>query len=229
MKSSEPYQTYHKGHLPHLQPQDRAFFITFRLDIELTTDFYLSMEKKKNELTNSLMNIKSPAERNLIFSKKLFAYTDNYFDKLQSKHNILQEATYAQLVVNELKAFDTEMYDLYAYTIMPNHVHILFKPLKNTDGDDYSIAKIIQKVKGRSARFINLELGRSGKFWQKEYYDHYVRDEKELHNIVRYIVRNPFNAGLAEQPKDWRWTWVLQEFQATMNEDCIREEESEYC
>jgi putative transposase len=228
MQTKEQKQTYHRGHLPHLQPPDRIFFITFRLDLKLTPDFCLRMEKRKIEINNSLIHITSSAEGSLIYGKKLFAFTDSYFDNLQSKHNILQEETYSQLVVNELKALDKQMYDLYAFTIMPNHVHILFKPLKDADGVEYSIAKILQNVKGKSARFINLELGRSGKLWQKEYYDHYVRNETELLNIVRYIVRNPFNAGLVDQPKDWQWTWVMQEYQSTLYEDCIREEEPEY-
>lgn len=221
-------QTYHRGHLPHIQPQDRAFFVTFRLDLPLTTEYFLNMEKRKEELNTSLTHIESPAERNLIFGKKLFAFIDSYFDNLKCKNNILHETAYAELIVNELCSIDKQMYDLYAYTIMPNHVHLLFKPLKNIEGDDFPIAKIMQNIKGKSARFINLVLGRSGKLWQKEYYDHYVRNETELLNIVRYIVRNPINAGLVEQPRDWQWTWVMQEFQNILTEDYIKENEVTY-
>ncbi len=66
-------------------------------------------------------------------------------------------------------------------------------------------------IKGRSARSANRILQRSGRFWQDESYDHFVRDEHELENIIRYILYNPVVAGLAKNWQDWPFTYLSQE------------------
>jgi REP element-mobilizing transposase RayT len=62
-------------------------------------------------------------------------------------------------------------------------------------------------LKGSTARQANLILGRTGEaFWQDESFDHRVRDEVELHRIVRYVEHNPVNASLVANPGDWPWS-----------------------
>lgn len=80
---------------------------------------------------------------------------------------------------------------------MPNHVHAVVRP------GSHDLSSILHTWKSFTASEANRSLGRSGEFWQKESYDHIVRDESELERTVRYVVENPVNAGLA----DWRWTW----------------------
>jgi REP element-mobilizing transposase RayT len=69
---------------------------------------------------------------------------------------------------------------------MPNHVHAVF--VLNLA---WSLEKIILSWKGFAARKINPLLGRTGSFWQRDYFDRLVRDTKHLANSVRYIRRNP--------------------------------------
>ena len=61
------------------------------------------------------------------------------------------------------------------------------------------LEKLIRSWKGFTARQINKLLGRSGGFWQRDYFDRLIRDEKHFGNCVRYIRRNPektrLNAG----------------------------------
>ena len=49
-------------------------------------------------------------------------------------------------------------------------------------------------------------LGRSGEFWQREYYDHLIRSEAEFDRAMRYVMDNPSKAGL----KNWPWVWSLK-------------------
>jgi len=49
----------------------------------------------------------------------------------------------------------------------------------------------------------NNHLERCGPFWQKESFDHWVRDVDELERIIRYIEENPVKAGLVASPEDW--------------------------
>jgi REP element-mobilizing transposase RayT len=46
-------------------------------------------------------------------------------------------------------------------------------------------------------------LGRRGRFWQQESYDHWARDEDELERIIRYVEQNPVKAGLVAKAEDW--------------------------
>ena len=83
---------------------------------------------------------------------------------------------------------------------MANHVHAVLLPLVPP-------AKLLQSIKGFSARAANKLLGRTGEpFWENESYDHWVRDGAEFARIVRYIENNPVRAGLASRPEEYRWS-----------------------
>jgi type I restriction enzyme R subunit/putative DNA methylase len=91
-------------------------------------------------------------------------------------------------------------YELGAYAIMANHVHALLWP-------KVSPSRLLQSVKGATARQANLILGRTGEtFWQAESYDHWVRDESEWRRIAAYIENNPVQAGLVPRAEDYRWS-----------------------
>jgi REP element-mobilizing transposase RayT len=55
-------------------------------------------------------------------------------------------------------------------------------------------------------------LKRSGSLWQAESYDHVVRDEDEQFRIIEYVINNPVKAGLVEDWKDWKHTFVSEEY-----------------
>ena len=87
---------------------------------------------------------------------------------------------------------------------MPNHVHLLVLP-------EVSPRQFMQTLKGFTAREANKVLGRTGEpFWQREYYDHWVRDAKEHAKIISYIENNPVQAGLVQSPEDYRWSSAWQ-------------------
>ena len=117
----------------------------------------------------------------------------------------------AELVIESLRYRDNEHYDLLCYSMMPNHVHILIKPLKKTDSKPYSLATIIKNHKSYTALNANKIFDREGQFWQEGYYDHYIRNESEFYNVIRYILDNPVRAGLVENYKDWKYSWVAGE------------------
>ena len=76
---------------------------------------------------------------------------------------------------------------------MPNHVHLLLRPLPGLELED-----ILQSRKGQSARDLNTFLERQGKVWQKHSYDHIVRNETELNAYRKYMAENPVKARLRE-------------------------------
>ena len=83
---------------------------------------------------------------------------------------------------------------------MANHVHLLIRPLIAPD-------RLLKSLKGASAREANRLLGRTGEpFWQKESYDHCVRNQIEFEKIRMYIETNPVKAGLVRNPEGYPWS-----------------------
>jgi putative transposase len=96
---------------------------------------------------------------------------------------------------------------MHAFVVMPTHVHLVFTPLRDDLNDPFPLSKIMQGIKGTSARNVNLLLGQKGSLWQDESLDRVVRDN-EYDSTVFYIIENPIAAGLARIPKQYRWLWV---------------------
>lgn len=109
---------------------------------------------------------------------------------------LFQNPENAELLKNALRHFDGERYDLLAWCVMPNHAHVV---LKTRAGED--LEKILHSWKSFTSHEINKRNGTSGTIWQKESYDHLIRDGDDLRNQVEYVLDNPVKAGLG----DWEW------------------------
>ncbi len=81
-----------------------------------------------------------------------------------------------------------------------DHVHVLVR-IRGTP-----MAVITKNWKGRIAREANKLLRRQGPFWEREYWDTYMRDAEQLVRARRYIEQNPVKARLVCQTKDWPWS-----------------------
>ena len=102
----------------------------------------------------------------------------------------------AKVVADALTHFEGQRYDLAAWCVMPNHVHVVFKPAPG-----YELSDIVHSWKSFTAKEANRILKRQGTFWQTEPYDHLIRDESDFLHAVTYVLENPVRAGL----KNWRW------------------------
>jgi len=84
---------------------------------------------------------------------------------------------------------------------MPNHVHVVVRIFPQ-----HQLADVLHSWKSYTARMANRVLLRNGSFWQREYYDHLLRDELEFERAVRYVLENPVKARL----KGWKWVWMRE-------------------
>ena len=90
---------------------------------------------------------------------------------------------------------------------MPDHVHLVLTAAY--DGNIFfSVAEIMQGIKGTSAHKINGLLNRSGQVWQCESFDRVLRRKESIQAKVEYMVRNPARAGLVQNALEHRWLWV---------------------
>ena len=138
--------------------------------------------KKHRDLTKLTREEKIEYYR--LFSKRI----ENLLDDNRGSC-ILKDKTIAEIVARTLLYFDNQRYKLDEWVIMPNHVHVLVKPLLN-----YKLLTILHSWKSFSANEINKLLGKNGQIWMYESYDHIVRNENAFEAIRKYIRENPTKA-----------------------------------
>jgi putative transposase len=208
------YKRFYRRHLPHHQPPGATLFVTFRLagSIPRSVVEHLSQEAERRQ--GGLDTMSDPQERprwSYIESNRLFGKWDAVLDEAKTRPAWMGNPEVARLVVGALHDHDGREYDLVAFCIMPNHVHVVFVPLPKDDGTYHSLSSIMRALKGHTARQANSALGRSGTFWQHENYDHVVRDEAELSRIIAYVLENPVRAGLVGSRGEWEWSYSRYE------------------
>jgi REP element-mobilizing transposase RayT len=91
---------------------------------------------------------------------------------------------------------------------MPDHVHLLLRPLRNEDGWPYPLIDILQCLKSATAHQINKLLHRSGPVWEEESFDHVLRSDETLKQKVGYLRQNSVRRSLVKIPENYAWLWV---------------------
>lgn len=186
------------AYLPHWTQSGAIYAVTFRLADSLPADV---IEQWRIEREKIVQNAASQGRELTLHEQQELDRLNS--DKVESYLNAghgqcyLREPNMAELVANALKHFDGERYDLIAWAVMPNHVHVVLKPFEGIKLPD-----ILHSWKSYTANKADELLGRTGAFWQSEYYDHLIRDENDFACQVNYIKENPAKAGLEN------WTWV---------------------
>jgi REP element-mobilizing transposase RayT len=129
-----------------------------------------------------------------------FLERDEALDRQPTGPMWLRDVRIARMIVNALRYGEFKsLYRLHAFVVMPNHVHAIWTPLSNH-------SRIMQWLKGTTARRANRILGGHGAFWQDESFDHWIRNGREFDNVLAYVEYNPVSAGLVESAEDWPWS-----------------------
>jgi len=172
--------SFHRRRLPHIYPTGQALFVSWRLH-------------------GSLPHSACPPGK--VLSGQAFVWVDRHLDAAQRGPVYLRQQAVAELVVASIRrGADLGHYNLHAFVVMPNHVHVLLTPRVPP-------SRLLKSLKGCTAREANRILGRVGEpFWQRESYDHWVRNETEFHRIIAYIENNPVKAGIVRRSSDYRWS-----------------------
>jgi RecG-like helicase/REP element-mobilizing transposase RayT len=120
------------------------------------------------------------------------------------------------IVLDALRHFHNQRYELFAVCVMPDHAHFLFQPWpkERPDGNEplfWTLTELLHSLKSFTAHEINRAENRSGAIWEKESFDRYVRSDRDLQEKFQYILRNPWDAGVAAQNEDYRWVWTQED------------------
>ena len=192
-----------RGKLPHLKREGSAYFVTFRLADSLPRETVLKLKHEREAIIQSAMAAKRPLtwqeEQQLFiwYSERVEAFLDAGAGACW-----LRRPEIADLVAGALNFFDGERYDLHAWTVMPNHVHVVVWPRPG-----HTLSSIEHSWKSFTASQANKMLGRIGShFWQKEAYDHMIQNDEERSRLCAYVADNPVKAGLCAQPEKWSWS-----------------------
>ena len=194
--------TFYKRNLPHWHPPGQSIFLTWRLHGSLLQSVINQLRIGRHYLKDRQGAGTAPMKRSLEF-KQMFAKVDAILDKAKTGPLWLKETAIAGLVQQALLERYANLYILWAYVVMANHLHVLLKP----KSPEITVGSITKNLKGYTAREANRLLGRTGQpFWQDESFDHWSRDRGELARIVAYIENNPVKAGLVKRPEEWTWS-----------------------
>jgi len=138
-------------------------------------------------------------------------------------YDYLFDPTACELFLTELsRSREKHNFQLWAYVLMPSHVHLLLFPLAN----DYDIASILNDIKGRMAkqfrdfilehvpekkeRYMLFDKSKKRmvfRFWQVGGgFDRNLRNALAIYRSIKYIEANPVRGGLVSEPAAWQWS-----------------------
>ena len=175
--------------LPHWRQMRVTYFITFRLADSLPQSLLCQW---RDEHAVWLRWHPPPwhADEQREYEARFIRRIQEWFDAGMGACLMRRPDVRAQVELCLLH-FDGNRYDIDAFVLMPNHVHVVIRPALGCE-----LSTLLQGIKGVSANRCNKLLGRKSPFWMDESYDHIVRDAKELTAFRNYIARNPAKAGL---------------------------------
>nr|VFK65991.1 MAG: Transposase IS200 like [Candidatus Kentron sp. UNK]VFK71668.1 MAG: Transposase IS200 like [Candidatus Kentron sp. UNK] len=176
---------YSRNYLPHFDAPHLMQSITFRLYDALPWEI--------------LSQLQCDLESGRITDTQRLQTIETYMD---AGHGAcwLRRPDIAEIVQDALQYFDGERYRLLAWCVMPNHVHVLIETFAS-----YPMDGVLFSWKSFSAGKANTLLNRQGRFWQREYFDRYIRDAIHYDRVVFYIENNPVKAGFVARAGDWRF------------------------
>lgn len=212
---------FYSRNLPHWQPNNAEFFVTFRLANSLPKPAVDRIKSDWEILKQEIQNYSESENKepdNLIELRKkqklLFKKYEKRLDKAETGPTWLSNPEVANLVCQAIHYRDNDEYDLYAFCVMPNHVHMVFQMLReNKEERAPAVTKMLQSLKWFTAYKANEILNREGQFWQHESFDRYIRDQEELESTIKYVLNNPVKAGLIEDWQEWPYSYHKPEFE----------------
>jgi REP element-mobilizing transposase RayT len=177
-----------RGYSPHFDGRPMPQFITLHLADSLPKEV---VESWKEEL----VRLKDWQQKEII-QRRIEHYLDQGYGQ-----SYLRIPQVAEMVQASLLKFNNIRYELFAWVVMPNHLHFLL-----TRFEGFDLAGILHSLKSYTAHEANKMLSRKGQFWWEEYFDRYIRDADHFRKTVNYIENNPVKAKLCRSPEDWPYS-----------------------
>lgn len=187
-------EEWQHGNLPHRNKDNLIQFVTFRLNDSLPQEVLKEIQKEFERLPKTKREVEK--------RKRIEEWMDKGLGGCA-----MAKPKMAQVVLEALQYYDGDNYHLLAWSIMPNHVHVLIETRSN-------LSKIIQTWKSYTGKwaFANNEKYDLGidkgvkRFWMSEHWDRFMRNHLHFENTLRYILDNPKNAHLHRSSVAYKFT-----------------------
>jgi REP element-mobilizing transposase RayT len=181
--------------LPHWRNSDSVYHVVYRLADSLPAKVVREWRIERDALVKRKFASEADRDRlKQLSSTKI----DSALDRAHGEC-LMSNPKVAEIVHAGILHFNEERYRLHASAVMPNHVHLVIQPF-----GENSLSSVVHSMKSYSAHQINKLLGKSGRVWQQEYFDHLIRSEASYLRSIQYVCENPIKAGLDN------WPWVYQ-------------------
>jgi REP element-mobilizing transposase RayT len=202
---------HERGYLPHCDKPGLVQFVTFRLWDSMPAarkgewEHLLNIAERSNASRSggrigarsiAPLDETSRDKARQLASREQRIKLEDYLDR-SCGECFLRDPRIATLMEKTMRFHHGSRFEMLAWVVMPNHVHALIKV------GDTPLSKIIQNWKSIVAVKSNKLLGRTGDFWQLDYWDTFMRDEAQKIKAVRYIENNPVKAKLCRAPEAW--------------------------
>ena len=188
----KPIDVYVRG-MPHWRQDGATYFVTYRLADSLPQSKLRELRAVKLEWERQY---RSPYSKESleVLARRTMRRAECWLDEGYGDC-ILADEDCASCVVDAMHHFEGDRYECGCLVVMPNHVHVLVRPLLP---QAHPLESILQSWKRHTSYEINRQTGRDGTLWQEESFDRIIRDEEHLYRAIQYIGRNATNARLHE-------------------------------
>jgi putative transposase len=199
LRDDLPIHRYTRN-LPHWRQEGATYFVTFNLNDALPAQAKHALRQQRRSLAMDAQRLDD--ETLLKRARRIARVEEQWLERGFGACPFAQPAA-RDILQDTIAFFDRSYanprtlprYLLGAWVIMPNHMHVLIKPL---DGETHPLERILQGWKSRSSRLMNKKAGKTGSIWFEESYDRIVRDSKHLWRCLQYIGNNSVVAGLCD-------------------------------
>lgn len=203
---------HHRRNLPHFEHEDAVYFMTVCLKGSLPKHRIEQLKKMRQQEEEHLYQMGLSETEIETEMKKLgalyFGKYDDILDELEEGPHWLKKDSIAQIWQDALFHFNEKRYKVICSTIMSNHVHFIFYQLNHTLGS------VMHSLKSYTGGKANQALDRTNKsFWQDENFDRKIRHRIDLKQKIAYVLNNPKKAGLVNNWRDWKWSYIRPEFE----------------
>jgi putative transposase len=199
-------EVFRRRHLPHWDVPGATYFVTACLHGSIPAAGPSEVEEYRSAL-EARPRPAGLSERDWEHRKRklVFAKLDELLDGEPAVRHF-ENSQVAAVVRNGVRHFANSRYELLAYVVMPSHLHWVFRPLPEwcatVPTERTPRETIMHSLKSYTGNVCNEILGRGGRFWQDESYDHWVRDD-ESERVIVYVENNPVKAGLVREPREY--------------------------
>lgn len=119
----------------------------------------------------------------------------------QKQNIFLEDADFEKYLEILLHYKRKYYFKLYAYCLMPNHIHLIAEVNKVND-----LAKIMQGIALTYTLWFNKKYGKVGHLWQGRFKNMIIQKDRYLIDCLNYIEYNPLRAKLTSSPIDYMWS-----------------------